>query len=143
MESQIFQIANTIALFSWIMLIVFQTKAWTGKVLIGIIITILSIMYAVTIFSALGNDDAGSFSSLEGVMSLFTNERAVLAGWIHYLVFDLLTGIYIVKSAQKNGINRYVIIPCLILTFMLGPLGLLLYLLVRTIHTKHYFQEYL
>lgn len=80
MESQIFQIANTTALLSWIVLILFPGKSWTGKFITGIIVSALSILYAVSIYRALGSGDAGSFSSLEGVIVLFANKKAVLAG---------------------------------------------------------------
>ena len=74
-------------------------------------------------------------------MTLFQNETLVTAGWIHYLAFDLLTGIWIKKNSVKYGISHWIIVPCLIFTFMLGPVGLLLYLLVRTVQTKKYFAE--
>ena len=84
-------------------------------------------------------EDFEKFGSLNGVMELFTDKTAVTAGWVHYLAFDLLTGIWIKKNAQKYNIHHLILIPCLLLTFMLGPIGLLLYLLVRSIKTKQYF----
>jgi hypothetical protein len=72
-------------------------------------------------------------------MELFKNRTLVTAGWVHYLAFDLLTGIFIRKNAQKHGINHWLIVPCLLFTFMLGPIGLLLYLLLRWVITKNYF----
>ena len=79
-----------------------------------------------------------SFGSLDGVAALFVNREALLAGWIHYLAFDLLTGIFIVNNARKNGIGIALLLPCLFFTFMLGPVGLLLYLLIRWTRTKNY-----
>jgi hypothetical protein len=72
-------------------------------------------------------------------MELFTDKTAVTAGWVHYLAFDLFTGIWIKKNAQKYNVHHLILIPCLLLTFMLGPIGLLLYLLIRLIKTKQYF----
>ena len=74
-------------------------------------------------------------------MSLFTNPALVTAGWVHYLAFDLMTGIWIKRNSLKYGIPHLLVIPCLLLTFMLGPVGLLLYLLIRSLKTKHYFAE--
>ena len=109
------------------------------KFLIGIVITLFTIVYAWLILQVFRPEDFEKYSSLDGVMELFTDKTAVTAGWVHYLAFDLLTGIWIKKNAQKYGIHHLILIPCLLLTFMLGPIGLLLYLLIRTIKTKQYF----
>ena len=136
----VFQTCNTIAILAWIVLLILSPY-WSGfdKFLIGIVITLFALVYAWLIFLSLGFDDFGKFGSLNGVMELFTDKTAVTAGWVHYLAFDLLTGIWIKKNAQKYNIHHLIIVPCLLLTFMLGPLGLLLYLLIRLIKTKQYF----
>ena len=66
-------------------------------------------------------------------MKLFRNEWLVLAGWIHYLAFDLFVGAWEVRDSQDRGISHFLVIPCLLLTFFLGPIGLLLYFTVRSI----------
>ena len=136
----IFQTCSTIAIVGWIALLIIS-PFWSGfdKFLIGIIITLFAIVYAWLIFQVFAPGDFEKFGSLNGVMELFTNKTAVTAGWIHYLAFDLLTGIWLKKNALKYNIHHLILIPCLLLTFMLGPIGLLLYLLVRWIITKHYF----
>jgi hypothetical protein len=73
----------------------------------------------------------GGFSSLPDVARLFMNPWLLLAGWIHYLAFDLLVGSWEARDARKHGINHLLVIPCLILTFMFGPAGWLLYRGVR------------
>ena len=87
-------------------------------------------------------DAMESFGSLSGIASMFQNETAMLAGWVHYLAFDLMVGLYITHNAEKYGINRFVLIPCLFFTFMLGPIGLLLYFIIRIAYTKRYFHTY-
>jgi hypothetical protein len=74
-------------------------------------------------------------------MELFQNKTLVTAGWVHYLAFDLMTGIWIKRNSLKFGIPHVFIIPCLLFTFMLGPVGLLLYLLIRVVKTKQYFSS--
>jgi len=54
-----------------------------------------------------------------------------LAGWVHYLAFDLFIGSWEVRDANRHGIPPWAIIPSLILTFLFGPMGLLLYFLIR------------
>jgi len=136
----IFQLCTTLALISWIVLIVLS-PFWlrVDKFLIGVIITLFAIVYAWLIFQVFTPGDFQKFGSLNGVMELFTNRTAVTAGWVHYLAFDLMTGIWEKKNAVKYNIHHLLLVPCLLLTFMLGPIGLLLYLLIRFIKTKQYF----
>jgi hypothetical protein len=136
----IFQICSTIAMAGWLVLIILS-PFWSSfdKFLIGVVITVFAIVYAWLIFQVFQPEDFEKFGSLTGVMELFTNKTAVTAGWIHYLAFDLLTGIWIKKNAQKYGIHHLILLPCLLLTFMLGPIGLLLYLVIRAVQTKQYF----
>jgi hypothetical protein len=136
----IFQTCSTIAMVGFLVLLIIS-PFWSGfdKFLIGIIITLLVIVYAWLIFQVFTPGDFEKYSSLNGAMELFTDKTAVTAGWVHYLAFDLLTGIWIKKNAQKYNIHHLILIPCLLFTFMLGPIGLLLYLLIRLIRTKQYF----
>lgn len=138
----IFSICNTIAMIGWLLLIILS-PFWfdTDKLLIGIIVTLFAIVYAWCISESFAADDVEKFSTLDGVMSLFTNKMAVTAGWVHYLAFDLMTGIWIKKNSLKYGISHWLIIPCLLFTFMLGPVGLLLYFFIRVMKTKQYFAD--
>ena len=77
------------------------------------------------------------FGSLESVMALFTEQNAVLAGWIHYLAFDLLVGMWILNQNQKLGVHHLLLVPCLIGTFMFGPIGFLLFIVIKSIKTNN------
>lgn len=138
---QLFQLANGLALLNWLLLIILPKWKWTGRITVTIVVVILSALYVYLVFGALRFDDFSSFGTLEGVTQLFTEGKAVLAGWLHYLAFDLMTGWFIVTNSIKHGVKHWAIIPCLLLTFMLGPTGLLLYLIIRTINRKQYFLE--
>jgi Domain of unknown function (DUF4281) len=142
LPAQIFKLSSTLAMIAWLFLIIAPRWKWTGRVVVGFIITLLCIVYAYTLAGTFKADDFKSFNSLSGVMQLFTNEKAVLAGWIHYLAFDLMVGLFILHDSLKNNISHFIIIPCLLLTFMLGPVGLLLYFVIRIIRTKKYFINY-
>jgi len=138
----VFQICSTIAMIGWLLLIVGSPFLFNiDKFLIGIVITLLSIAYTWLIISHFNVADASKFGSLDGVLELFTDKYTVTAGWVHYLAFDLLTGTWIKKNSLKYNISHWIIIPCLFLTFMFGPVGLLIYLLVRWVKTKNYFAE--
>ena len=137
----VFSICNTIAMTGWIILIVLPGWYAADKFIIGIIITLFALVYAWMLFTDFRPSDVSKFGSLQGVMELFKNPVMVTAGWIHYLAFDLLAGLFIRNNARKHGISHWVVIPCLLLTFMFGPVGLLLYLLFRWMITETYFAD--
>jgi Domain of unknown function (DUF4281) len=128
-DAQLFQAANTTALLSWITLAVLPRRA--APLLRLAVPTVLAVLYIWALTTAPANPDGG-FGSLAQVKALFTQDRAVLAGWVHYLAFDLFVGCWIVLDAQERRITHWLIVPCLGLTFMFGPVGLLLYFVVRT-----------
>ena len=92
---------------------------------------VLAVVYLGLVATSMPGSEGG-FSSLAGVSTLFDNPWALLAGWTHYLAFDLFIGGWEVRDAQRRGIPHLVVIPCLILTFLLGPVGLLLYVAIRS-----------
>ena len=128
---RIFALANALALVGWLLLIAAPRWKLTGRlVLSGAIPLLLSLAYLILIVLFFGRAEGG-FSSLADVMKLFTNEWATLAGWIHYLAFDLFVGSWEVKDAQSKKISHWLVAPCLALTFLLGPIGFLLYRALR------------
>ncbi len=137
----VFSICNTIALVGWIILVFIPMWRSSDKFIIGIIVTLFAIIYTYYIVTNLSAIDMKSFSTLKGVTNLFTNPLAVLIGWVHYLAFDLMVGLFIKNNAGKYGIGHWWLIPCYLLTFMFGPIGLLLYLLIRFIASKQYFAD--
>ena len=96
---------------------------------------ILALVYIALLVSQFGAS-SGSFNSLACVSELFSNRWVLLAGWIHYLAFDLFIGGWQVRNAAANGVPRLMVFPCLLLTFLFGPVGLLLYLSLRTARTR-------
>lgn len=135
--SQAFQLVNLIALLTWLLLIFLPRMKYTKRIAFGFTIFILSIVYSWMVFSTFQMDDFKEFSSLKGLMSLFQNEQAVLLGWIHYLTFDLMVGIYILENGQKANIKHIFLVPCLGFTFMFGPAGLLIYRIIRYFQQKN------
>jgi hypothetical protein len=137
----LFRLSSGIALLGWVLLLSFHKTLWISKVLVGTIVTFLALLYTWLVAANLGAFQSDSFNSLDNVASLFRSREALLAGWVHYLAFDLLTGIYIVTEARKIGIGFWPLLPCLFFTFMFGPFGFLLYLVLRWYQTRTYFAE--
>ena len=109
---------------------------WTRKIVLsGLLPLLLGLVYITLIVAFFGKSE-GNFSSLSGVAKLFENPYALTAGWIHYLAFDMFIGAWEITNSQKHSISHWLMIPCLFLTLMFGPIGLLAYFLIRWIKTK-------
>ncbi len=134
----VFQIANALVLPQWLLMIVaprwFVTRWLIHSYLIPVC---LAVMYAIYLFGG-GPVDFASFSTLAGVKAMFSNgaDGVMLAGWIHYLAFDLVAGTVILRDAQEKNIPHWLIIVPLFFCFMLGPVGFLLYWIIRTVRTR-------
>lgn len=129
----IFSLANLLALAGWVLLVAAPRFYLTQKIVVsGAFSMVLSGGYLILIVLFFGRADGG-FGSLAGVMKLFASPQVALAGWIHYLAFDLFVGAWEARDARERGISHWLVAPCLILTFMLGPVGFLAYRAVRRI----------
>ena len=137
----IFSVMNTTALICWILLFVLYQKRWVYSALFSFVFTTMAIVYLIFILKGIGGEASGGFDTLSNVKQLFSKDEAVLAGWVHYLAFDLFVGMWICHDADGRGINRWVLLPCLLLTFMLGPTGLLLYFVIRVVYLKKFPQD--
>ncbi len=134
--STIFTFANTFVLTGWILLLLAPNWRKTQSVVLGGVILVLAVIYTVLILSGIGNFNVDSFSTLENVKSLFQDDIAVAAGWIHYLAFDLFVGAYIVRKGQEIGLSRLLYSIPLPFTFMFGPIGYLIFFFIKTIKTR-------
>lgn len=134
--SAIFQFGNTFVLLGWILLVLIPYWKYTQPIIMNGVIIILAIIYSFMIIEDIGGFNPDSFGSLENVMQLFTNEDAVAAGWMHYLAFDLFVGAYIMRKSETLGISRILATVCLPFTFMFGPMGYLLFFIIKTVKTK-------
>ena len=124
----IFSTGNYLAMFAWIILIFLPRSIRLLNLIPSLVIPLLlSLAYGAIIMTSLSQGNGGDFSSLANVKQLFTSDTAVLAGWFHYLAFDLFIGGVIAKKADDIGISRFIQAPILFLTFMLGPIGLFLF----------------
>ncbi len=127
----LFSFANFVAAAGWLALIILGRKTWVAALVIGAILPLLFAMLYSGLLLAYWSEAKGGFATLADVQALFSNEWILLAGWVHYLAFDLFIGSWEVRDARHHGIPHWAIIPSLILTFLFGPVGLLLYFLIR------------
>jgi hypothetical protein len=125
----LFRILNLATLAAWLPLVFLPRRRWATTLLPVAMPALLALVYTPLLAMSLPGSDGG-FSSLSAVRSLFDDPRALLAGWTHYLAFDLFIGGWQVRDAQRRGIPHLLVVPALALTFLFGPAGLLLYLTV-------------
>ena len=129
---QLFGYAGQAAMLGWIILI-FLPRRW--PLLLGVpryVIPFgLSLLYAGLAMTQFFTIEGGGYGSLDQVATLLGNREMLLAGWVHYLAFDLFIGGWIAVQADKVGINRLIQAPILIATFMFGPVGLATFLAMR------------
>lgn len=134
----LFSLANPVALLGWIILGigVVWNKPLLRDVIAGRVFPLgLSVFYTILIVAFFFKAEGG-FDTLANVQKLFTFPWAALAGWVHYLAFDLFIGALIARDIMKLGISRVFLIVLLPLTFMFGPIGYVGFVIVRTALAK-------
>ncbi len=128
---QVFSISNLIAMVAWVALAILPGRRWVTEVVTSVAVPLLFAIVYVGIVATMFGRTPGGFSTLAGVAALFSNPWLLLAGWIHYLAFDLLIGTWEARDARERGLPHLLLVPCLFLTFMFGPAGWLVYRAVR------------
>ena len=132
-----FSMVNLLALIAWVGLILLPRwpALLSGVLYLGV--GLLCLIYATGLIGLLTglipNPDGGGadFTTIAGVRSIFASDAGVTIGWTHYLAFDLFVGLWIARDGDAKNISRLLQAPILLATFMAGPLGLGLWLLIR------------
>ena len=124
----LFQYANPLAMIGWIILALSPlAPRWADRIGGFPLPALLSLLYAAVILGYWWQGQGG-FDSLANVMQLLANPWMALAGWVHFLAFDLFIGGWITRQARAQGVAHLLVLPCLGLTFLFGPIGLILFL---------------
>lgn len=135
MLESIFSTCSTLAIIGWAALI-FLPRQRQAHLLAAVVIPLaIAVVYLVLIAQHFGRSEGG-FGSLSDVALLFSNPATLLAGWVHYLAFDLFIGAWEARDAQRHGVPHLLLVPCLLLTFLFGPIGFLSYWGLRTWRTR-------
>lgn len=129
---QVFSLVSAVAMAAWLLLAVLPRQRWVADTVAGVVVPAMLATVYVAIVVMKWGESSGGFSSLAEVALLFRNPWMLLAGWTHYLAFDLLVGSWEVRDARPRGLPHLLLLPCLALTFLFGPAGWLLYMALRT-----------
>ena len=132
--NDVYNLANNIMVVLWLFLLaslwIPALRRWALSAGFWVMPTLLGLAYVYYLVPAM-LESSGSFSTLESVGALFDNDRLLLAGWLHYLVFDFFIGAWIVRTTLDENLPRALTTICLPFAFLAGPLGLLLFVILR------------
>lgn len=134
-----FSIANAIALLGWAALVLSLFAVRLRPALYGLAGVAIPAMLGLAYVALIGvfwSRADGGFAALGAVADLFRSPGLLLAGWLHYLAFDLFVGAWIARAGVAAGIGAFWLVPCLALTFIFGPAGFLLFLAMRAGHAS-------
>lgn len=129
----IFSLAGLLAMAGWLVLLASPLIPHWSDMISGYVIPIILSAGYVTLILFFPSEETGGFGSLAEVIDLFSNPNAMMAGWVHYLAFDLLIGAWMCRAARRDGLSFWLVAPCLPLTFLFGPAGFLAFSIVRTV----------
>jgi hypothetical protein len=131
----VFSGANMFAIAAWAALILLPRWPALLSALLYLGVGLLCLLYTFIIGGLLSGIIAGSeggdFSSIDGVRTLFSSDPGLTLGWVHYLAFDMFVGLWIARDADSKDFSRILQAPILLATFLFGPVGLGIWLLVR------------
>lgn len=132
----LFSLAGLIAMAGWLALLLSPwMPKWSDRIAGFWVPIVLSIGY-VALLVFFPAENGGGFGSLAEVKQLFSSSSAMLAGWVHFLAFDLVIGAWICRKARREGIPFWMVVPCLPMTFLFGPAGFLLFTMVRGLNVR-------
>lgn len=127
----LFRITSSVVLLGWAALIASPLIPRLSDVVSAYLVPgLLSVVYTALVLVFWSRAEGG-FDSLANVATLFETRELLLAGWVHYLAFDLFVGAWIVRTARREAMPFWLALPCLPPTFLFGPAGFLLYSIVR------------
>ena len=127
----LFNIANPTALLGWLALVQAPLAPRYADLIAALIIPLLMAVAYSALLLAYWSGAPGGYGSLPDVMALFTNPHIALAGWIHYLAFDLFIGAWTVRTARAEQMSHLLTLPNLGLIFLFGPAGFLTFHAMR------------
>lgn len=127
----LFSLSGTIVMLGWVSLLLSPfIPIWSNRVASIAIPFALSLLYSALILVH-WSGSVGGFDTLANVKLLFTQDQLLLAGWVHYLAFDLFVGAWIVRQARAENISFWFVLPSLPATFLFGPIGYLLFSIIQ------------
>ena len=134
----IFNIFNSGILLFWMLLLFFPKQSITQKVIAYPWVPLVIAFGYIYFMGVTSGTFSADFTSLNGLTKMFqnANPQGVAAGWLHYLAFDFWVGCWMLKNSQEKGVKHLWMLVPMLFTFMLGPVGIIIYTLVLLLQGK-------
>ncbi len=131
----LFSCSSFLVLPFWFLMIVLPNWKWTQRIVQSPLIVVpVALLYPILVLPQVGSVFAAVLSpTLSGISTLLSSPTGATIAWVHFLAFDLFVGRWIYKENRVAGISAWIMAPVLFLTLMLGPIGLLLFLALRSL----------
>ena len=139
MYETLFGIINAVVLPAWAALLLVPGWRWTQGLAVSVTVTLVACAYVALVAYAVVSGEGAEgvdFTTIEGVAAIFSAPPGVVAGWAHYLAFDLFVGAWVVRDARARGVPHLLAVPSVLLCFVAGPTGFLLYRITRALRTR-------
>ena len=133
MFAQIFIYSNLFVLPAWGLLIFFPGWRWTRLVAAYVTPALLAFAYLALMLIL---HPSGGFGSFDQYVKMLQSPEFLLVGWLHFLCFDLFVGAWEVRDSQRLRISHALVVPCLVLTFLVGPVGMVAYYVIRVLKVR-------
>jgi Domain of unknown function (DUF4281) len=136
--TSLFRLSNLIVLPFWALMILLPRWRWTDRIMRSPFVSAApALLYAALVLPRVGTIwPAIARPSLTGIAALLGSPEGATIAWVHFLAFDLFIGRWIYLDSQERRLSALLTAPALFLTLMLGPLGFLIYLLIRVAATS-------
>lgn len=134
---ELFALANISVFPAWLLLMVAPGWRWTRVIAAYITPAILGVAWGMLMAGRFA-PHGGGFGSLDQLRDMTHDEYILVAVWLHNLILDVFLGAWEVRDAQRLGVPHGYVIPCLIVTFLAGPVGLLAYFAVRVLVVRRF-----
>ena len=137
----IYLFANWGVLPFWLMLVFIPnhsiTKIFCHSILAPLLLAIAYVFVARQIILD-GNILEGFklYIGLDGLEEIYSNDSLRLVFWLHFLAISLFIGSWIARDCQRYMVPKILSIPCIIITYFTGPLGVVIYWFVRIFYAK-------
>jgi len=134
----VFSLVGLLSMSGWVTLIASPLiPRWSDRIAGTIVPVLLAIIYVTIVLTAPPQTEGG-FGTFAEVTLLFSNPGALMAGWVHFLAFDLLVGAWACRTGRREGMGFGWVLPCLPIIFLFGPGGFLAFSIARRVHRLVY-----
>ena len=125
------------------MLIIFIPNSKISQIFVNSVILplLLATAYVYVIYQTILMDETlfdvfKLYLNIDSLYTIFATESFLLVFWLHFLSLNLFLGSWMSRDAIKHNISRRLVFIPIILVYFTGPLGIVIYWMVRIFYAK-------